>query len=94
MSATAIEPIRAAEVEKLADLFDRHGLYSASLEAVRQVNPDRRITLCSEDDISVGRPVASRDGFDVYLVSGESHCLTLTNDFDRAIGIVIAERES
>ena len=34
-------------------------------------------------------PVLERPGFNVYLVNGSEHCLTLTNDPELAIGVVL-----
>jgi len=53
--------------------------------------PGIRFTLCSEDDITAGKPVLESEGFDIYLVGSSDHCLTLTNDLSLATGIVIAE---
>jgi hypothetical protein len=54
--------------------------------------PGVRFTLCSEDDIHAGKPVLTEQGFDIYLVGNSEHCLTLTNDFAAATGVVIAEK--
>ncbi|MGM0594523.1 MAG: DUF6129 family protein [Pseudomonadota bacterium] len=53
--------------------------------------PGVRFTLCSEDDIHAGSPVYSCDAFEIYLVGSSDSCLTLTNDFSLATGVVIAE---
>lgn len=34
--------------------------------------------------------LSDRHGFNVYLVNGSEHCLTLTNDPELAIGVVLA----
>lgn len=53
--------------------------------------PGIRFTICSEDDIYAGKPVLEKEGFSIYLVGSSEHCLTLTNDFSLATGVVIAE---
>lgn len=58
---------------------------------LRQEFPGIRFTLCSEDDIHAGKPVQQGEGFDIYLVGSSDHCLSLTNDFALATGVVIAE---
>ena len=58
---------------------------------LRQAFPGIRFTLCSEDDINAGKPVMAAEGFDIYLVGSGEHCLTLTNDYSLATGVVIAE---
>ena len=35
-------------------------------------------------------PVLERPGFNLYLVNGSEHCLSLTNDPELAIGVVLA----
>lgn len=62
------------------------------LASLRQAHPGAHFTLCMDDDIVVNaRPVATRPGFNVYLVNAGEHCLVLTNDLDAASGIVLAE---
>jgi len=58
---------------------------------LKQAFPGIRFTLCSEDDINTGKPVHESEGFAIYLVGSSDHCMTLTNDYALATGIVIAE---
>lgn len=60
-------------------------------EELKQAFPGIRFTLCSEDDIHAGKPVEESEHFDIYLVGSSDHCMTLTNDYALATGIVIAE---
>ncbi len=77
---------------EVAVMIDSHGVDSALQENLRQTFPGVRFTLCSEDDIHAGKPVVTKEGFDIYLVGNSEHCLTLTNDFAAATGVVIAEK--
>jgi hypothetical protein len=77
---------------RVADLVDGCVIDSALQEQLKQAFPDIRFTLCSEDDIHAGKPVLEREGFDIYLVGNSDHCLTLTNDYALATGIVVAEK--
>ncbi len=53
--------------------------------------PDFRFTLCSDDDMPARlSPILQRDGFNLYLISGSEHCLSLTDDPLQAIGVVLA----
>ncbi len=63
----------------------------ASVNDLRSKWPDIHFTYCSEDDIHAGRPVEQAEGFSLYLVNSSEHCLALTNDFDIASGLVVAE---
>lgn len=60
-------------------------------EELKQAFPGIRFTLCSEDDIHAGKPVLQSQGFGLYLVGSSEHCLSLTNDYALATGVVIAE---
>jgi len=54
--------------------------------------PDLRFTLCNDDDMPARLPpVLQRETFNLYLVNGSEHCLSLTDDSSLAIGVVIAE---
>lgn len=52
--------------------------------------PDVRFTFCSTDDIAVRRPVMVLPRHELYLYGGE-HCLALTNDYEAAHGVVVAD---
>jgi len=52
---------------------------------------DLRFTVCSDDDMPARLPPAlRREGFNLYLVGGNEHCLSLTDDPLQAIGVVLA----
>ena len=59
--------------------------------SLRAAYPDIHFTYCLDDDINAGKPVIEEEKFNVYLIDGREHCLCLTNDYDIATGIVIAE---
>jgi hypothetical protein len=44
-----------------------------------------------DDDVGVQASVASRSGFNIYLVDGREHCLKFTTDIGHATGLVLAE---
>ncbi len=54
--------------------------------------PNLRFTLCNDDDMPARmKPALSGDQFNLYLVGGSEHCLSLTNDPQHAIGVVLAQ---
>ena len=59
--------------------------------SLRAAYPDIHFTYCLDDDITSGKPVIEDEKFNIYLIDGREHCLCLTNDYDTATGIVIAE---
>jgi hypothetical protein len=66
-------------------------LDEATLDCLRDRWPGLHFALCSDDDVPARlSPVLARPGFNLYLVNGSEHCLTLTNDPDVAIGVVLA----
>jgi hypothetical protein len=52
--------------------------------------PAVRFTFCSTDDIAVRKPVMVLPKHELYLYGGD-HCLALTNDYDSAHGVVVAD---
>jgi hypothetical protein len=67
-------------------------LNDATLDSLKQNWPDLRFTFCSDDDMPARLSPALRgEGFNVYLVGGGEHCLSLTQDIEQAIGVVLAQ---
>lgn len=67
-------------------------LNEESLVTLKQTWPDLRFTLCNDDDMPARLPAAlKRERFNLYLVNGSEHCLSLTDDPLHAIGVVLAE---
>lgn len=67
-------------------------LGEATLNTLKQAWPDLRFTLCNDDDMPARmKPVLSEKRFNLYLVGGGEHCLSLTDDPERAIGVVLAQ---
>ena len=82
-------------VPTLAAIADRVGDSSqggdALLADLRARFPGLHLTVCGDDDVPARLPaVLERPGFNMYLVNGSEHCLSLTNDPDVAIGVVLA----
>lgn len=85
--------IAAGTLEQIADSAASLGeLNEAALAGLKQRWPDLRFTLCNDDDMPARLPPAlRREGFNLYLVNGSEHCLSLTDDPLQAIGVVLAE---
>lgn len=67
-------------------------LNDATLESLKKSWPDLRFTFCNDDDMPARLPPVLQGGrFNVYLVGGGEHCLSLTQDMERAIGVVLAQ---
>lgn len=67
-------------------------LNDAALDALKQEWPDMRFTLCNDDDMPARlRPALKGEGFNLYMVGGGEHCLSLTTDHEQAVGVVLAQ---
>lgn len=67
-------------------------LDDAALTELKKTWPDLRFTFCNDDDMPARMPPAlRREKFNLYLVNGSEHCLSLTDDPLQAIGVVLAE---
>ena len=66
-------------------------LNEQSIASLKKTWPDLRFTFCNDDDMPARLPpVLRREGFNLYLVNGSEHCLSLTDDPLHAIGVVVA----
>lgn len=87
ISTTDLDAIKAWALETGPD--------EAGLEALREkLEGPVRFTFCFDDDIVAAKPVVTEKNFNIYLVGGGEDCngcVSLTNDFDIASGVVIAE---
>ena len=63
----------------------------ANLSVLRQQYPNIHFTYCMDDDLPNNKPVIEHTDFNLYLIDGREHCLCLTNNYEVATGIVVAE---
>ncbi len=64
------------------------------LSVLKQSWPTLRFTLCSDEDMPARMPAAQqRERFNLYMVGGGEHCLSLTTDPEQAIGVVLASTD-
>lgn len=78
-------------VRTIAEKADSHGWDESAIMALRAAYPTVHLTHCLDDDILEGRPVLTCPGGNVYLVDGREHCLRLTDDYEAATGLVLAQ---
>ena len=83
--------IEEKQLVAIGEQVSAHGIDEQCVSALRAAWPGIHFTYCCDDDITSGKPVAEYDDFNIYLVDGRDHCLCLTNDFNVATGIVLAE---
>ena len=67
-------------------------LNDVTLDTLKKKWPELRFTFCNDDDMPARLPpVLKRERFNLYLIGGNEHCLSLTDDPLQAIGVVLAE---
>ena len=67
-------------------------LNDVALDTLKKKWPELRFTFCNDDDMPARLPpVLKRERFNLYLIGGNEHCLSLTDDPLQAIGVVLAE---
>ena len=83
--------ISTEQVNEIAEKIDTLGVDEATVSALRQEYQPIHFTYCMDDDLPNNEPVIEKAAFNLYLIDGREHCLCLTNNYDVATGIVIAE---
>lgn len=84
--------VKEEELDSIAALLESEGDGGDVESLLRTSFPGVRFTFCTTDDITVRKPVKTLANFELYLYGGD-HCLTLSNDYDAAHGVVVAEIE-
>jgi hypothetical protein len=83
--------ISTEQVNEIAEKIDTLGVDEATVSALRQQYQPIHFTYCMDDDLPNNEPVIEKAAFNLYLIDGREHCLCLTNNYDVATGIVVAE---
>ena len=83
--------IESERIQGIAAVLLRAGLNDQTLAVLRESIPDLHFSLCSDDDVCGCPPVHQEAEFNLYLVDGRAHCLTLTTDQEAATGLLIAQ---
>lgn len=83
--------ISTEKLQQIASVVENASLNESLVAMLRSENPEIHFTYCMDDDIPNNEPVLEGQGFNLYLVDGREHCLCLTNSYEHATGVVIAE---
>jgi hypothetical protein len=83
--------ITTVQVTAIAVKIEALGVDETTVSALRQQYQPIHFTYCMDEDLPNNTPIIEHKGFNLYLIDGREHCLCLTNDYDTATGIVIAE---
>jgi hypothetical protein len=86
--------ITEADFKRVANaVLAAGGVSEQSLAALKAQWPDWRFHLCHEDEIPARlRPLIDETDFSLYAIGSGDHCVALTNDPEKAIGFVLAEK--
>ena len=82
----AVEQLNAV-AERIASAY----LDDALVSELRTEFAPLHFTYCMDDDVCGFSPVVENPKFNLYLIDGREHCLTMTNNHEVATGIVVAE---
>lgn len=85
--------IEMQRLKQITEVVRRAGLSEQTLSALRENFDDVHFTYCSDDDVGAADPYLEDAGFNLYLVDGRDHCLTLTRDPEAATGVLLTEVE-
>lgn len=83
--------ITTDQVNEIAATIEALGADESTVSMLRQHYQPIHFTYCMDDDLPNNTPVVEHQGFNLYLIDGREHCLCLTNDYQSATGIVVAE---
>lgn len=83
--------ITSEQISAITAKIESMGLGDDTVSELRQQHHPIHFTYCMDDDLPNNTPVIEHKDFNLYLIDGREHCLCLTNDFDVATGIVVAE---
>jgi hypothetical protein len=83
--------ITEAQVNAVAQRISAAYLDDALITELRAEFAPLHFTYCMDDDVGGFSPVMENEKFNLYLIDAREHCLTLTNNYATATGIVVAE---
>jgi hypothetical protein len=83
--------ITSEQINAIAAKIEAMGVDETTVSALRQIYQSIHFTYCMDDDLPNNVPVIENAAFNLYLIDGREHCLCLTNDYEVATGIVVAE---
>jgi hypothetical protein len=83
--------ITAQQVREIANKIEASALDEITISALRQQYQPIHFTYCMDDDLPNNTPIIEHKDFNLYLIDGREHCLCLTDDYEVATGIVVAE---
>ncbi|MBI4721373.1 MAG: hypothetical protein HY770_09180 [Chitinivibrionia bacterium] len=81
--------LSAGEISEIDALLGAPDAGPSTLAALRARFPKLSLTRVDPSDIGVEAPFRQYKLFDLYLVDGSNHCLSLTDNPELATGLVV-----
>jgi hypothetical protein len=83
--------ITPEQLQTIANHLEGQPLNDAIVTFLRAQFPDIHFTYCMDDDVSGCSPKFESPRFNLYLIDGREHCLSMTNNHEVATGVLVAE---
>ena len=83
--------ITSEQLQVIADTIAEQPLNDEIVRFLRAQFPDIHFTYCMDDDVSGVQPKLENPRFNLYLIDGREHCLSMTNNHEIATGVLVAE---
>jgi hypothetical protein len=83
--------ITSEQISAIIAKIETKGVGDDTVCELRQQYHPIHFTYCMDDDLPNNTPIIEHKDFNLYLIDGREHCLCLTNDYNAATGIVVAE---
>ena len=81
------------DLVKIEEMLSAPGADRSVFVDLRKALPHLSWTRCDASDLTE-TPYRSYSSVDIHLLDSADHCVIMTNDPDRATGIVVAERSA
>lgn len=85
--------IEMQRLKQITEVVRRAGLNEQTLSGLREHFSGIHFTCCSDDDVGAAIPYLEDACFNLYLVGGRDHCMSLTKDLEAATGVLLTEVE-
>ena len=83
--------ISQAQLDAVGSSLEGQLINETTISTLRAEFSDIHFSYCMDDDVCGVNPVVEKALFNLYLIDGREHCLTMTNNHAAATGIVVAE---
>jgi hypothetical protein len=83
--------VKLEELNEIGAVLAEQGAEASAFGLLRARFPHLSWTRCDASDVTEA-PLQTSGAFDLHLLDGSEHCVQITDDLERATGIVLARR--